>query len=60
MSRLNQIDHAIARLREELRPHEQKVLALTAAIEALKRAQMARKAEKRIKPRVVKPSGEAA
>jgi hypothetical protein len=24
MSRLNQIDHAIARLREELRPHEQR------------------------------------
>ena len=54
------IDTAIAKLREELRPHEQKVLTITAAIEALKHAQISRKAERKSKPRVVKPSGEAA
>jgi hypothetical protein len=54
------IDKAIAKLEAEREPHAQQVKALNAAIQALQHAQTARKAERKSKPRVVKPSGEAA
>jgi len=60
MSKPSAIDKAIETLKAKREPHQLELKALDAAITALEHAKVGKAIDRVRKPRVVKPSGEAA